>query len=61
MTNLNYDIDLYQHLQNIYLNVYVECITRNPLYRYNAGQYIQSSIFDKRLEDYLKSANLKNS
>ena len=37
---MNTDIDtpdLYQSLQFIYANIYVDCVSKNPLYRFSPG------------------------
>jgi len=38
---MNTDIDtpdLYQSLQHIYANIYIDCVSKNPLYRFNPGK-----------------------
>ena len=49
-------LDMQQHLQSIYSNVFVECVTRNPLYKFVPDEPISSPLFEKRLEEYVKSS-----
>jgi hypothetical protein len=55
LLSLKSSSDLYQSLQYIYNNIYVECVTRNPLYRHNPNDKIDCPLFIKRLEDYVSS------
>ncbi len=53
---LNTDVetpDLYEALKYIYSNIYVECVTRNPLYSYSADSPIDSPLFLIKVEEYL--------
>jgi len=55
---LNTDVetpDLYEALKYIYSNIYVECVTRNPLYSYNSELPIDSPLFMSKVEEYLFS------
>ena len=47
--------DLSESLQHIYSNIFVGCVTRNPLYKYVPDEPIQSVLFERRLEEYVKS------
>lgn len=47
--------DLSSNLQFVYAQIYVDCIARNPLYRYQSNEPFTSSLFTSRLEDYLFS------
>ena len=46
---------MYRHLQTIYLTVFVECVMRNTLFRYNPDDYIQCPLFEKKFEEYVRS------
>ena len=55
---LNTDVetpDLYEALKHIYSNIYVECVTRNPLYSYSTDLPIDSPLFLSKVEEYLFS------
>jgi len=47
-------LDLYTSLQHVYSNIFVDCVIRNPLYRYNPDETCECQLFEKRLEDYIK-------
>jgi len=56
---MNSDVDapgLQSHLQNIYTQIFVECVTRNPFYRYLPDKYIECPLFDERLGEYVKNS-----
>lgn len=48
--------DLQSHLQNIYSQVFVECVTRNPLYRYLPDESINCPLFDEKLREYVMTS-----
>ena len=48
-------VDLYQSLQHIYSQLFVECVVRNPLYRYNPNEACQCPLFERKLEEYVKA------
>jgi len=50
-----YTPDMYYNLQHIYNNIYVESTIRNPLYRHKPGEMIDSPLFEKKLEEYIKT------
>ena len=45
--------DLYQSLQSIYCNIYIDCISKNPLYKFNPNQKIECALFSKRLDEFI--------
>ncbi|CAE7634167.1 trappc1-1 [Symbiodinium microadriaticum] len=47
--------DLYHNLQHIYNNIFVECVIRNPLYRHCPHDAIDCPLFEKKLEDYVRT------
>ena len=56
---LNTDCNtLSQHarLENVYKNLYIDYILRNPLYEGRKGQPIVSDLFARKLEEYLLSS-----
>jgi hypothetical protein len=46
---------MYANLQYIYVNIIVECILRNPLYRYQPDTVYNCPLFEKKLEEYIAS------
>ena len=48
--------DLQSHLQNIYTQVFVECVARNPLYRYLPDESINCPLFDEKLREYVMTS-----
>ncbi len=46
---------MYNTLQHIYSNIYIECVARNPLYNYNVNDPITCPLFAAKLEEYLLS------
>ena len=50
-------LDMYYNLQHIYNNIYVEATIRNPLYRHKPGEVIDSPLFEKKLEEYIRSVH----
>ena len=48
--------DLQSHLQNIYSQVFVECVARNPLYRYLPDESINCPLFDEKLREYVMTS-----
>jgi len=54
--NTDIDIpDLYQSLQYIYSNIYVDCVIKNPLYRFSPDDLIDCPLFNTKLEEYIKT------
>ena len=56
---MNSDVDspdLQSYLQNIYTHVFVECVTRNPLYRYLPNDSINCPLFDEKLREFVKTS-----
>eukprot|EP01041_Mallomonas_annulata_P002262 gene2262-4399_t len=47
--------DLYQSLQYVYAQIFVECVVKNPLYRYHPDEPVNCPLFEKRLEEYIRS------
>lgn len=47
--------DMYQNLHYIYTSIFVETLTKNPLYRYVPGTSISCPLFDKKIEEYISS------
>jgi hypothetical protein len=45
--------DLYQNLHFIYTQLFVECVSRNPLYRHSPDEPINCPLFVQKVEDYL--------
>lgn len=50
--------DLYQTLQHLYTNIYVEYIARNPLYRRGPDDPINCPLFISKIEECLRAQSL---
>jgi len=51
-------LDLYSHLQHIYSKIFVEYISRNPLYGASSTDPIDCAIFEEHVSNYLTSLNM---
>lgn len=48
-------VDLFSNLQYIYANIYVEYVTKNPLYKMKMDEPLDCPIFVTKMEEYLFS------
>ena len=48
-----YTTDLYNTLQHIYGTIYIEYVTKNPLYQHSPNSVIECPLFTKKLNEYL--------
>ena len=49
--------DMYQALHHIYSNIFIECVVRNPLFKYNPDEPFNCPLFTAKLEEYLRGTN----
>lgn len=47
--------DQYQTLKHVYTNIYIEYVLRNPLYMFSIDSPIDSPLFEKKVDEYLRS------
>jgi hypothetical protein len=48
-------IDMFSNLQYIYANIFVEYVTKNPLYKMKMDEPLDCPIFIAKMEEYLFS------
>ena len=48
---------MYQALQNIYNQLYIEYVVRNPLFKYSPDSAFDCPLFTTKLEEYLRNYN----
>ena len=47
--------DMYQSLQHVYNNIFIDCVVRNPLFKYNPDEAFNCPLFTGKLEEYLRT------
>jgi Sybindin-like family len=45
--------DLYANLTHIYANIFIDCVSRNPLYRLKPDEPINCPLFNTKLDEYV--------
>jgi hypothetical protein len=46
---------MYNVLKHVYMHIFIESVTKNPLYEFRPEEPIECPLFTSRLEEYLAS------
>jgi Sybindin-like family len=58
---INWVSDMYQALQSIYNQLFIDYVVRNPLFKYSPDSAFDSPLFTTKLEEYLRNYGLPGS